>query len=322
MKTFLVTGGTGFLGSNFVRKIMNETDNHVIILDNDSTGSFKNISEFIKSGRIKHYECDISLKIPEYIYSEIHIDDIYNFASPASPVYYLKHPIQTTKTNVLGIINLLEIAKIKNARLFQASTSEVYGDAIQNPQNELYWGNVNPTGVRACYDEGKRCAESLIYDYVREYSLDVRVVRIFNTYGPNMQINDGRVVSHFINQALLNKNITIHGNGLQTRSLCYVDDTISGIIKLMQREQPIMTPVNIGNPSEISILELAERIIDMTQSTSKIVFTEPREDDPKQRRPDISLALRELDWSPAINLEDGLKRTIDYFMKENIEYSC
>lgn len=311
-KRILVTGGAGFLGSHLIDKLILKGD-EVICVDNFFTGSKKNISHLLDNPNFELIRHDVTF--PLYL----EVDQIYNMACPASPVHYQHDPVQTTKTSVHGAINLLGLAKRIKARIFQASTSEVYGDPSVHPQVEAYWGNVNPIGIRSCYDEGKRCAETLFFDYYRQHNLDIRVARIFNTYGPRMQPNDGRVVSNFIVQALLGKDITIFGDGLQTRSFCFVDDLIEAIIKFM--ELPFECdvslnfpgPLNLGNPTEFTMLELAELVLQLTSSPSKLVFLPLPNDDPTQRRPDISLARDKLSWEPNIALREGLIKTIDYF---------
>ena len=307
-KRILVTGGAGFLGSHLCRQLLNE-GNEVVCLDNFFTGGKDNIIDLFANPYFELVRHDICFPI------YIEVDSIYNLACPASPVHYQKYPIQTTKTNVSGAINVLGIAKRLNIPVLQASTSEIYGDPTVHPQTEDYWGNVNPIGSRSCYDEGKRCAETLFFDYHRELNTDIRVVRIFNTYGPNMAINDGRVVSNFIIQALANEDITVYGDGSQTRSLCYVDDLIAGMIKMMNTPD-VYQPVNLGNPHEITIRELAETIISLTNSKSKIINKPLPEDDPKQRCPNIDLAIEKLDWKPAVELNAGLTKTIDYFAQK------
>ena len=304
-KRILITGGAGFLGSHLCKRLLDE-GNEILCIDNFYSGSKENIIEELKSPYFELIRHDITFPI------YLEVDEIYNLACPASPVYYQKYPIQTTKTNVSGAINVLGLAKRLNIPVLQASTSEVYGDPTVHPQTEDYWGNVNCTGIRSCYDEGKRCAETLFFDYHRELGLDIRVARIFNTYGPNMAINDGRVVSNFIVQALRNEDITIYGDGKQTRSLCYVDDLIEGFIQLM-KTSGVHQPVNLGNPVEMSIIEIAELILEITKSKSKLIFKPLPEDDPMQRCPDISRANKLLGWSPKIDQKTGLNLTIDYF---------
>ncbi len=307
MKQILVTGGAGFIGSHLCARLLEE-GNYVICLDNYFTGSVNNILHLEKNPYFELVRHDITSP-----YSA-EIDEIYNLACPASPVYYQVDPIQTVKTSVMGAINMLGLAKRKKAKILQASTSEVYGDPFEHPQTESYWGNVNPIGPRSCYDEGKRCAETLFMDYHRQNDVRVKIIRIFNTYGPCMSPNDGRVVSNFIVQALQNKDITIYGDGNQTRSFQYVDDLIEGMVRMMNTGDDFTGPVNIGNPGEFSMLELAELIIKLTETKSKIVFRPLPGDDPKQRKPDISLAKEKLGgWEPNIALEDGLKETIKYF---------
>lgn len=308
MKRVLVTGGAGFIGSHLCSSLLDKGYD-VICLDNFFTGSKDSIRHLLENNRFELVRHDIT---KEYF---IEVDEIYNLACPASPVHYQYNPIKTVKTSVLGVINMLGLAKRCKARILQASTSEVYGDPAVHPQKESYWGNVNPIGLRSCYDEGKRVAETLMFDYHRQNNVDIRVVRIFNTYGPNMNINDGRVVSNFIVQALQNKDITIYGDGSQTRSFCYVSDLVSGMIKMMENENNFIGPVNLGNPSETSILDFAKYIIELTGSKSKIVFLPLPSDDPLQRKPDISLAAEKLGWVPVVDVKDGLLKTIDYFKK-------
>jgi UDP-glucuronate decarboxylase len=308
-KSILVTGGAGFLGSHLCKKLLKE-GNKVFCLDNLQTGSIKNIED-ISDNNFKYLNHDIQQKL--CIDHDIH--EIYNLACPASPIKYQADSIDTIKTNFLGALNVLELGLKKNAVVFQASTSEVYGDPYINPQHESYWGNVNPVGIRSCYDEGKRIAETLFMDFARKYDLRVKIVRIFNTFGPSMSIDDGRVVSNFIVQALQGNEITIYGNGSQTRSFCYVDDLIEGFLKMMGSPSNITGPINLGNPSEFTVLELAHKIIALTDSTSKIIFKELPLDDPKQRKPDIDKAMKLISWSPQVNLEDGLKETIKYFSR-------
>lgn len=307
-KTVLVTGGAGFLGSHLCDRLI--VDGHdIICLDNLFTGSKRNIEHLIGHPRFEFLRHDVTF--PLYV----EVDQIYNLACPASPIHYQHDPVQTTKTSVHGAINMLGLAKRLKCRIFQASTSEVYGDPTVHPQTEDYWGNVNPIGARSCYDEGKRCAETLFFDYYRQHKLEIKVARIFNTYGPRMHPNDGRVVSNFIVQALKSEPITIYGEGSQTRAFCYVDDLIDGFIKLMNSPAEITGPINLGNPGEFTIRELAELTIAMTGSRSKLVFLPLPSDDPRQRQPNIARAKEHLAWQPAISLEDGLRRTIDYFDK-------
>ena len=308
-KRILVTGGAGFIGSHLCERLLQE-DNDVICLDNFFTGSKDNIRHLLGND---HFEL-IRHDITKEFYAEV--DQIYNLACPASPPHYQYNPIKTIKTSILGVTHMLGLAKRCKATILQASTSEVYGDPLVHPQREDYWGNVNPIGIRSCYDEGKRCAETIMMDYHRQNNLDTRIVRIFNTYGPNMAINDGRVVSNFIVQALKNDDITIYGDGSQTRSFCYVYDLIDGMIKMMNNPQKFIGPVNLGNPSERTILDFAKLIIELSNSNSKIVYKPLPGDDPTRRRPDISLAKKELDWEPQVNIEDGLKSTIAYFEKK------
>ena len=305
-KRSLITGGAGFLGSHLCEKLLSD-GNDVLCVDNFFTGNRENISHLLGEYNFELLRHDITF--PLYV----EVESIYNLACPASPIHYQYDPVQTTKTSVQGAINMLGLAKRLDARIFQASTSEVYGDPTQHPQKESYWGNVNPIGSRSCYDEGKRCAETLFFDYFRQHNLHIKVGRIFNTYGPRMRPDDGRVVSNFIVQALQGKDITIYGDGSQTRSFCYVDDLIEAIIKLMNTEKGFTGPVNLGNPCEFSILELAEIIIDLTNSKSKLIFNDLPQDDPKQRQPDITLAKEKLNWEPKIQLKEGLPKTIKYF---------
>ncbi len=304
MKRILVTGGAGFIGSNLCARLLDEGED-IICLDNFFTGTKDNIRKFIGNNRFELVRHDIT---KEYF---AEVDQIYNLACPASPPHYQYNAIKTIKTSVLGIINMLGLAKRCKATILQASTSEVYGDPKIHPQTEDYWGNVNPIGIRSCYDEGKRCAETLMMDYHRQNNVDTKIVRIFNTYGPNMAQNDGRVVSNFILQALKNEDITIYGDGSQTRSFCYVDDLIEGLIRMMNSK--LVGPVNLGNPSERTILDFAKLIIKLTNSKSQIIYKSLPSDDPTQRQPDISLAKKELDWEPKIDIEDGLMKTINYF---------
>ncbi len=305
----LVTGGAGFLGSHLCRKLLEE-GNDVLCVDNLFTGNKDNIIDLLDNKKFEFLRHDVTF--PLYV----EVDQIYNLACPASPIHYQFDPVQTTKTSVHGAINMLGLAKRTKAKILQASTSEVYGDPEVHPQSESYWGKVNPIGIRSCYDEGKRCAETLFFDYYRQHNLDIRVIRIFNTYGPNMHPNDGRVVSNFIVQALKNENITIYGDGSQTRSFQYVDDLIDGMIKMMNNDSGLVGPVNVGNPNEFTIKSLAEKVIEMIpESSSKIIYKDLPQDDPKQRQPDISLAKEKLSWEPKIQLEEGLERTIKYFRK-------
>lgn len=306
MRRILVTGGAGFIGSHLCKKLLDE-DNYVICLDNFFTGSKDNVKDLIGNERFQLVEHDIT---KEYF---VEVEEIYNLACPASPPHYQYDPIKTTKTSILGIINMLELAKKCNAKILQASTSEVYGDPKVHPQREDYWGNVNPIGVRSCYDEGKRCAETLMMDYYRQHKVDIRIIRIFNTYGPNMDPNDGRVVSNFIVQALKGEDITIYGDGLQTRSFCYVDDLVDGMVKMMNNPQKFIGPVNLGNPSERIILDFAKLIIELTEAKSKIIYKDLPSDDPMQRQPDLTVATRELNWQPTTDIKDGLAKTIEYF---------
>ncbi len=307
-KRILITGGAGFLGSHLCEKLLEE-GNEVVCLDNYFTGSKDNVVHLLDNPFFEIIRHDICFPI------YLEVDQIYNLASPASPIYYQRDPVQTTKTNVSGAINVLGIAKRLKIPVLQASTSEIYGDPEIHPQVEEYWGNVNCTGIRSCYDEGKRCAETLFFDYFRQLNTDIRVARIFNTYGPHMAMHDGRVVSNFIVQSLQDKDITIYGDGKQTRSLCYVDDLVNGLIKLMNTPG-VNVPVNLGNPHEITIHELANTIVEMTNSKSKIIYKTIPEDDPKQRCPNIGRAKEKLDWEPTIKLEDGLAKTIEYFSKK------
>ncbi len=305
-KSLLVTGGAGFIGSHVCDKLLKQ-GHEVICVDNFFTGSKRNITHLIDNRYFEILRHDITF--PLYV----EVDQIYNLACPASPMHYQRDPVQTTKTSVHGAINMLGLAKRLKARIFQASTSEVYGDPDMHPQREEYWGNVNPIGPRSCYDEGKRCAETLFFDYHRQHGLRIKVARIFNTYGPRMAMNDGRVISNFILQALKTEPITIYGDGLQTRSFCYVDDLVDGVISFMDSPDSFTGPVNLGNPEEISIKDLAEKIIKITSSNSKIIFQSLPSDDPRRRKPDISLAKNSLGWIPTTILEDGLKKTVDYF---------
>ncbi len=309
MKKILVTGGAGFIGSHLCKRLLDE-GNEVICVDNLFTGAKTNIYSLFKNNKFEFIRHDVTF--PLYV----EVDEIYNLACPASPVHYQHDPVQTTKTSVHGAINMLGLAKRIKAKILQASTSEVYGDPEVSPQPESYWGRVNPIGIRSCYDEGKRCAETLFFDYHRQNGVNIRVIRIFNTYGPNMNRDDGRVVSNFIVQALQNKDITIYGDGLQTRSFQYVDDLIEGMILMMNNKEDFTGPVNIGNPVEFSIKQLAEKVLELIpKSKSKIIFSALPQDDPRQRKPDISLAKEKLSWSPKIDLQDGLISTIEYFKK-------
>lgn len=305
-KRILVTGGAGFLGSHLTDRLL-EQGHEVLCVDNLFTGTKRNIDHLHNHPRFEFMRHDVTL--PLYV----EVDEIYNLACPASPVHYQHDPVQTTKTSVHGAINMLGLAKRLKCRIFQASTSEVYGDPSVHPQPEEYWGNVNPIGIRSCYDEGKRCAETLFFDYHRQHELEIKVVRIFNTYGPRMHHADGRVVSNFIVQALSGQPITIYGDGSQTRSFCYVDDLIEGFIRLMESDASVTGPINIGNPGEFTIRELAEKVVAMTGSKSEIVYHDLPHDDPKQRRPDISKAQSVLGWEPRIALDQGLGRTVEYF---------
>ncbi len=304
----LVTGGAGFLGSHLCGRLLKE-EHEVICLDNLFTGSKENLSHLLSDPGFELLRHDIVDPI------KLEVDRIYNLACPASPIHYQYNPIKTVKTSVMGAINCLGLAKRVKARILQASTSEVYGDPDQHPQSETYWGNVNPIGLRACYDEGKRCAETLFFDYHRENRVDIRVVRIFNTYGPRMHPQDGRVVSNFIVQALRGEDITIYGEGRQTRSFCYVDDLIDGFVRMMEQEKTV-GPVNLGNPGEFTILELAEKVLELCKSHSRITYRELPGDDPQQRQPDITLARKYLDWEPVCDLQSGLQKTIAYFRKK------
>lgn len=302
----LITGVAGFLGSHLATKFISE--GHIVIgIDDFSTGSKKNLENLLHEERFTLFEHDVRNEINQ------DVDLILNFACPASPKAYQLDPVKTIETSFLGIMNLCKLAKLTGARLIQASTSEVYGDPLENPQRESYWGNVNPIGVRSCYDEGKRAAETICFDYKRQYGIDIRVIRIFNTYGPNMSVDDGRVVSNFINQALRNEPITVYGDGSQTRSLCYVSDLLEAIYKISTLEKSVNTPINLGNPNEYSMYELAKKVISLSKSTSKIINLPLPADDPRQRKPDITLANKILDWYPKINIEDGLLKTINYF---------
>ena len=305
----LLTGAAGFLGSHLTSKLLN-SGHDVIGIDDLSTGSLENLKNVSQNPSFEFIEHDVRLPF------SADVDAILNFACPASPKNYQLDPVRTIETNFLGIINMLHLAKESGARILQASTSEVYGDPTISPQPETYWGNVNPIGIRSCYDEGKRAAETLCFDYKRQYGVDSRLVRIFNTYGPNMAVGDGRVVSNFIVQALQGSPITIYGDGSQTRSFCYVSDLVEGIFMMLTLESPVDTPINLGNPDEFSMLELAEKVVRITKSSSPIVFEPLPQDDPRQRKPDISLARRILNWNPSVTLETGIELTAKYFAKE------
>ena len=307
-RRILVTGGAGFLGSHLCEKLVN-AGHDVVCLDNFFTGTKKNIAGLLSRHNFELVRHDLVEPIL------LEVDEIYNLACPASPVHYQYNPVKTIKTNVMGTINMLGLAKRVNATMLQASTSEIYGNPTMHPQKEDYWGNVNPIGIRSCYDEGKRCAETLCFDYNRQNDVNIKVVRIFNTYGPRMHPNDGRVISNFVVRALAGDDITVYGDGQQTRSFCYVDDMIEGLMRMMAKSDEFTGPVNLGNPGEYTILELAEEIIRLTASSSKIIFEPLPQDDPLRRKPDISLAERELDWRPAIDLETGLKKSIEYFRR-------
>jgi len=307
-KKILITGGAGFIGSHLCERLLNE-GNDVLCVDNYFTGVKDNIAHLLENPRFEIMRHDVTF--PLYV----EVDEIYNLACPASPVHYQCDPVQTTKTSVHGAINMLGLAKRLRAKVFQASTSEVYGDPEVHPQHESYWGNTNPIGLRSCYDEGKRCAETLFFDYWRQHQLQIKVARIFNTYGPRMHPNDGRVVSNFIVQALQGDDITLYGDGSQTRSFCYVDDLVEAFIRIMATDDEFVGPVNIGNPGEFTILELAEKVIEFIGSKSRIVNKPLPMDDPTRRRPDITLAREKLGWEPKVELDEGLRRTADYFDK-------
>jgi UDP-glucuronate decarboxylase len=307
-KRVLVTGGAGFIGSHLSRRLLDEGAD-VLCVDNYFTGTKDNIADFAKNPHFEAMRHDVTF--PLYV----EVDEIFNLACPASPIHYQFDPVQTTKTSVHGAINMLGLAKRVKAKILQASTSEVYGDPQVHPQTESYWGHANPIGTRACYDEGKRCAETLFFDYRRQHGLRIKVARIFNTYGPNMHPDDGRVVSNFIMQALRGDPITVYGKGEQTRSFCYVSDLVDGLLRLMDTGDAVTGPINLGNPAEMTILELAELVIRFTNSHSRIVYAPLPSDDPVRRKPDITLAKRELSWEPKVKLEDGLKETIEYFRK-------
>ncbi|OAM92869.1 UDP-glucuronate decarboxylase [Pelosinus fermentans] len=306
MKKILVTGGAGFIGSHLCRRLVND-GYEVICLDNFFTGSKRNIQDLIEKPNFDVIRQDVTQPV------KFNVDEIYNLACPASPVHYQYDPIATMKTSVLGAINMLELAQDNGAKILQASTSEVYGDPLVHPQLETYWGNVNPIGIRSCYDEGKRAAETLFFDYHRKCAIPIKIIRIFNTYGTAMHPNDGRVVSNFIVQALSGQDLTIYGDGQQTRSFCYVDDLVAGMILMMNSDPDFIGPVNLGNPGEFTMLELAEMVKAMTQSRSSIIFKPLPADDPKQRKPDITLAQQKLGWIPRISLKEGLTKTIQYF---------
>ena len=309
MKNILVTGGAGFLGSHLCEKLLNQ-GHAVVCLDNFFTGREENIEHLRVNPAFQLIRHDVTVPLPT-----IEVDEIYNLACPASPPHYQHDPIHTMKTSVLGALNLLEMARAQGAKIFQASTSEVYGDPSVHPQSESYWGNVNPIGIRSCYDEGKRAAETLFFDYHRQHGVRIKVVRIFNTYGPRMDPNDGRVVSNFIVQALRGQDLTIYGDGSQTRSFCYVDDLIEGFVRLMNSDDAITGPVNLGNPGEFTMLELAQKVLRLTGSSSKLIHKALPQDDPKQRCPDNTKAAQLLGWSPEVPLEDGLRHAIEYFRK-------
>lgn len=302
---YLIAGGAGFLGSNLTRRLLSQ-QHSVIVIDNLSTGTVRNISEFQSNGNFQFIEHDVRNQI------SLEIDGIFNLASPASPPMYQEKPVETITTNFIGSLNLLTLATKLGIRVLQASTSEIYGDPLENPQTESYWGNVNPIGIRSCYDEGKRAAETLFVDFNRQYGTDIRIARIFNTYGPGMTKNDGRVVSNFIIQAIEGRDITVYGDGSQTRSLCFVDDLITGLISLFEHND-IQTPVNLGNPSPISMLGLAQEIIELSGSNSQIILEPLPSDDPKQREPDITCARNYLGWEPKVDRLDGLRKTLEYF---------
>ena len=306
MKKIIVTGGSGFLGSHLCDYLI-KNNNYVICIDNLYSSNINNIKHLTKNKNFQFIEQDITLPF-NFI-----ADEIYNLACPASPIYYQNDPVKTIKTNVSGSLNVLDLAYKTNAKVLLASSSEVYGDPIEHPQNETYWGNVNPIGIRSCYDEGKRCAETLFFDFFRQYNLKIKVIRIFNTYGPNMHINDGRVISNFVVQAIQNKPLTIYGNGEQTRSFCYVGDLINGLVKMMDSNDKITGPINLGNPYECQIKYIAKKIIELTKSKSSIVNKSLPKDDPLKRKPDIHKARKLLNWEPVIGLEQGIINTINYF---------
>jgi UDP-glucuronate decarboxylase len=302
----LITGGAGFIGSHLTERLLLE-GHEVVAIDNFFTGSRNNVKKFLDNKNYEIIRHDVTVPF------SAEVDMIFNLACPASPVHYQRFPVQTLKTSLLGSINMLELAREKNSRIIQASTSEVYGDPNISPQFETYWGNVNPIGIRACYDEGKRASEALFFDYYRQFKVDIKVARIFNTYGPNMALNDGRVVSNFLVQALQNMPITMYGDGLQTRSFCFVSDLVDGLFKLAFSDQKIQGPINLGNPKEFTMLQLAELIIELTGSNSKLEFKPLPSDDPKQRKPDISKAQQELAWNPTIDLREGILSSVEYF---------
>ena len=308
-KRVLVTGGAGFLGSHLCERLLREGD-EVLCVDNFFTGRRSNVVHLLENPRFELLRHDVTFPL------FVEVDEIYNLACPASPVHYQHDPVQTTKTSVHGAINMLGLAKRTGARIFQASTSEVYGDPAVHPQTEDYWGNVNPIGIRSCYDEGKRCAETLFFDYHRQHGIEIKVARIFNTYGPRMHPNDGRVVSNFIVQALKGESITMYGDGSQTRSFCYVDDLIDGFVRLMASDKEITGPVNLGNPGEFTIRQLASQVLEIVEVDPNLIEAPLPSDDPKQRKPDISLAQKTLGWEPSIPLEEGLRRTVDYFRQQ------
>ena len=306
MKQILVTGGAGFIGSHLCSRLLKE-GNDVICVDNLFTGSKRNIEKLLNNHHFEFLRHDVTKELL------VEVDQIYNLACPASPVHYQYNPVKTMKTSVMGAINMLGLAKRVKARILQASTSEIYGNPNVHPQHEEYWGNVNPIGIRSCYDEGKRAAETLFFDYYRQNNVDIKIIRIFNTYGPNMSIDDGRVISNFIVQALKGEDITIYGNGTQTRSFCYVDDLVEGMIRMMNSQDGFIGPVNLGNPCEFTMLELAKKVISLTKSKSNIVYKPLPQDDPVMRKPVIEIAKKKLHWMPKIGLDEGLKKTIDYF---------
>ncbi|SDF53747.1 UDP-glucuronic acid decarboxylase family protein [Sporolituus thermophilus] len=307
-KRILITGGAGFIGSHLCRRLLSQ-GHQVICLDNFSTGSEANVADLFNIPRFTLINQDVATPL------NLEIDEIYNLACPASPPHYQTDPIRTIKTNILGTMHMLGLALSQEAKMLQASTSEVYGDPLVHPQREDYWGNVNPIGKRSCYDEGKRCAETLCFEYQRQYGLDIKIVRIFNTYGPNMHPEDGRVISNFIVQALKEEDLTIYGTGDQTRSFCYITDLVDGLVRMMATEKGFIGPVNLGNPDEFTILELAKKVLQLTDARSRLVFRPLPPDDPQRRRPDISLARSKLGWQPSVSLDDGLRATIAYFRR-------